>query len=662
MAEAVQDRFMMRGEFNLSEVDALRVSEAQPAPVLTTAPTPSDDSPDFPQPVLTQRWTWLRLGFTACCVLGGVAGAAILWMLSLPPAPNCQQITPLTPDMERLYCAQEAVRSGELPKLVAGIKLLEAWTPDHPLYGEAQRRMVEWSDSVLVLARQKWYQSDLKGAVDIASRIPKSSPVYVTAQAEISGWKQQWQRGERIFSEAQKALKTQDWDRASERILALRELEYDYWRSQQANLLSRQLIDEQRGRQLFGQAQKIARSGQPQHLSAAITLTSRIQLNTYAWLDAQSNLQRWSEVLLTVGLQHWHQGRLDQTIALAQRVGLNPQLAAEAENLLWLSHARKLELGSASQWKATPSQFLQLLGALVIVEQIAPGSRFYSHAQVVLKTVRAQLQDVSRLQVAQLAAHVQHPTSLKFAVTQAQQVNRDRPRRLQAQTLAAHWTHEIQRIEDRPYLVTARQLAEQATPRSLRQAMAEASRIAKGRVLYREAQGLRVLWKHQLETLEDQPLLNRAQFLAAQGNLGEAINLAAVVRPGRALYWQAQAAIGAWEAEIRQTWLTQIPAPPKPPASASRRPSAKPPQGLETPPNSTTRIEQSSESPTLPLESGERLQPFESPLPPAPTPILPEPAPPPLSEPAPPEVTPLPEPGESSSRLNGELVPSSAVP
>jgi len=45
---------------------------------------------------------------STCGALGSVAAAALLWMFMLPPAPDCQSISPLATDMERLYCAQEA--------------------------------------------------------------------------------------------------------------------------------------------------------------------------------------------------------------------------------------------------------------------------------------------------------------------------------------------------------------------------------------------------------------------------------------------------------------------------------------------------------------------------------------------------------------------------
>ena len=50
-------------------------------------------------------------------------------------------------------------------------------------------------------------------------------------------------------------------------------------------------------------------------------------------------------------------------------------------------------------------------------------------------------------------------------------------RRMQAQTLAAHWQQEIERIEDAPRLQAARQLAKPGAVEDLRSAIARAGQI-----------------------------------------------------------------------------------------------------------------------------------------------------------------------------------------
>lgn len=547
---------MVRGQFDISGADDFNLPEEESQlGVEQTLPATSEISLEPIQTTSIEHqpkgWGLGKLALIACGILSGIAGGALLWLLSLPPAIDCKQISALSPDMERLQCAQQAAQSGELPKLLEGMKTLEQWTPDNPLYGEAQRLMTEWSNSILTYARQKMQQSDYKGAVELAKQIPKSSPAYPDAQAQITEWQKEWQQFEKIYVAAQQALKSQNWNVALEQILALREADFTYWRSQQANALSQQLSDEKEARKLLQQANNLARSGSPEQLSTAITLLSQIKRKTFTWAEAQVNFQRWSENLLGIGFQHWQKGGLDQAIATAKRVSLNPDLAEEAENLIWLSHATKLRVGSVGDWEVSPTQLFKLVSASVIAAQIQPESRFYPQAQASLKSWRSQLQNVTQLQVAQMIANFWHPLSLQVAVDQAKQIPPKTPQRLQAQTLVAYWTREIERIEDRPYLTHARKLAEQGTIVSLQAAIAQAKQIRKGRALHGEAQSLIYAWGQQVEILEDQPILLNAQGLARQGRLNDAIQTAAQITPGRALYLEAQAAINDWSIEIR---------------------------------------------------------------------------------------------------------------
>ena len=84
-------------------------------------------------------------------------------------------------------------------------------------------------------------------------------------------------------------------------------------------------------------------------------------------------------------------------------------------------------------------------------------------------------------------------------------------------------SRQIELLEDSPYLQRANDLANTGDPNSLEAAVAQASRIAQGRALYGEAQTKIQAWIERRQRLEDQPFLERAQQLAARGNLAEAL-------------------------------------------------------------------------------------------------------------------------------------------
>lgn len=536
--------------------DQLAISGAQAAPKFAVGEA-SEPVQNPPIAAKSASWRWLLLLLTTCGLVGGLGLASLVSLLALPPATDCQKLTAISPDMERLFCAQEAARSGDLSTLLAGLDMLADWTPEHPLYNEAQRSMSDWSEAVLKVARQKASSTDLQEAVNLANRIPQSSPLYAEAQVAVTEWQQYWQRGELFYAQAQEALKVQDWIGVEAQIQQMREMGQDYWRLKRANALAQELLAEQQAQRTLSEAVSLAQTGQPGQIGAALLLASKMDAKTYAWKSLQPRVNQWSNALLGFGFEQWKLGNLDQAIAAGQRAFLDPGAAEEAQNLIKLSQARQLAMQSVTQWHTSTKDTIQLMEAIAAARQIKDGSRFYGTAQSSVKIWQRHLEDLQRLQVAQLTASLGQKDMLKLAIAQAEAITSERPRRVQAQTMIAHWTLEVQRQEDTPLLAQARQLAVPGTVPALRAAIAQAGRIAPGRALGQEAQGLIAEWNAQIQTIEDQPILARARSLARLGKLGDAIEVAQGVYEGRSLYWEAQRAISGWRADIRRAELAR---------------------------------------------------------------------------------------------------------
>lgn len=502
-------------------------------------------------------WKWILLVLAGCSLTGGLAASALVSLMSLPPVTECQKLTAVSPDMERLYCAQEAARSGELPQLVAGLELAGQWSEAHPLYNEAQRSLEEWSQKLLAIAQQR-SEANMEEAIQLANRVPRVSPLYKDAQAAIARWRQYWNRGEVFEAEALKAMKNQNWNTAFQQIEEMRRMQQDHWRTDRANALLQRLNAERQARQLVGRAFAQAKGGQPDQLDAALGLLSGIRKDTHVWAELQPKLAQWGEVLLQFGFQQWQAGNLDRAIVLGQRAALTSGLKPEAQNLIHLSRARQLAMATLGNWEASPQHLFNLKEAIAAAKTIPAQSRFYPQAQDSILSWKTQLEDLQQLQYAQVAASLKQPVTLALAMAQAKEIAPGRIRRTQAQTLAAHWGREIQRVEDEPLLVQARKLSEPGTIPALKQAIALAGQVQSGRSLYSQAQGLMVSWTQQIQRQEDQPILNQAIALAGDGDLGGAIRSAGAIRPGRVLYGQAQSLIGDWRAEIRRIELARI--------------------------------------------------------------------------------------------------------
>ncbi len=543
----------------------------QDSPVSTPLPEALPPEPCPPQPLLVipaqvnlsrprKLWRWPALYGGSLAVFGGISLVAYLWLANLPPLPNCQTTTPLSSDAHRLYCAQEAARSGKLTDLTAGIAIVKDWSPDHALYRDGQHALGKWSKLVMQHARERMHHSDFKGAIDALNQIPKTSPVYPEAQEMIATWKSQWQSGEAIYAQAQAAIKQQDWREAFNQVTELGYLEHDYWRLQQADQLSKQILVQKKSREALTQAKKLAKKllpDLPEQMGEAIELLQGVAPDTEAWAEAQTLQKTWSQNLLSIALQHWQEGNSSEAIQLAQQVPLQLGASTSAEDLVKYSHAHKLVEDSAIEAKLSWRQLWSLLEATTAVQQIQPDSPVYAEAQAKLQDWQAQFEDLQTLQMANLVADLGQKPALETAIAKAKQIAPDRQRHPQAQTMIAGWLEQIEQIEDSPYLKLAQQFAAANTKLGLQLAIAQAQVIPTHRGLWVEAQSQVKGWQKQIERIEDQPTLDKANRLAEAQKFDEAMGVVAEIRPERALYPEAQAAILLWKEKIRAAQVAE---------------------------------------------------------------------------------------------------------
>ncbi len=486
------------------------------------------------------QWWLLWLSVASIPVVAVISG--VLWLTQLPPPIDCQRISSISPDGDRLYCAQRAASSGKLEQLVAATKLVQQWTPAHPLYSEAQRLLKEWSESILSLAQQKINQGDLSGAVTIASKIPVSSPIYSEAQAEIATWKQEWRTGEKIISQFKDALKVQKWQQASQLIAELSKSNREYWRMSRVDEMLEQLSVEKETWQQLEEARDLAKSNTQEQLEKAIALAGQISANSYVKAQARLEESRWSQQLLEIAATRFKDSDFAGVVSVAKAVPVHTSQYPEAQD--WI------RLGGASEI-AEKNNILALVDALTAVRHIAPKSPVHSLAKTQAALWQSQLQDHAQLQLALVAASVEQRTGLTYAIDQATRVAPESPQRLRAQRLIASWRKEIQQIDDRNLLANAQQLAFQGTMEPLKAAVEIASKIKLGQPLRIDAQTEIAKWNKQIQRLEDQPILDLAEALAQRRDLIAAISTAGQIRPDRPLYSDAQKAIANWVAQVQ---------------------------------------------------------------------------------------------------------------
>jgi hypothetical protein len=263
MARRQSDQFHTPPKYNRSTKPTAQLSAE------ATGDASSSSSQTLPTESKRTFWQWQLIWLSLLVGFGVTGVAAFLWLLTMPPPPNCQQLSPLAADGERLYCAQQAAKSGKLEQLESAIALVQAWPKEHPLYSQGQHLIGEWSKAMLRFARAKIELGDLKGALDIVARIPKTSPSYPEVQEAVTGWEKNWQEGQKLYDTALTALKNEDLKKAWDYAQALFKLENIFWSQKRYNELIQQISLERNGWQRLQEARNLAQDGTPQNRLAA---------------------------------------------------------------------------------------------------------------------------------------------------------------------------------------------------------------------------------------------------------------------------------------------------------------------------------------------------------------------------------------------------------
>ncbi len=481
----------------------------------------------------------------------GILGLwALAWLTRIPPLPDCEDVTAASADGDRLICAQSALRSGSAKNLIQAVQLSANYAPTHPLYGETQPVLVESSERLLEKATEKMHEGDLDKATEWAGQIPLDTPLRDTAQSKMWDWQEEWKQGQSLENAIEQAIAARDWIAAGNDLQQLKLLSSDYWVGQRHNELQQKKQLEETAWSQIEQARGLANTGNPDNIGQALVIAQRINLTSQAWHEAEEDIDRWSQNLLLYSFQRWELGDVEGAIAAVQKVPPDPNLAPEAQDLIKFSHATRLA-EQAQQEESGYLQLFKLMEAIRAADKIPGNSSFYQTAQQSKQAWQAELEDLRTLQFASNVASLRQSWAYDYAADIAWSVELERPRRLQAQTLIAHWQDEIERLEDRPFLIRARTFARKATIPALEAAIAEARNVALGRALRIDAQTLIADWLDQIEVIQDQPILNEANQLASADQLREAIAVAQQIQDDRALHAQAQAMIKDWTRTIQ---------------------------------------------------------------------------------------------------------------
>ncbi|MBE9077751.1 chromosome segregation ATPase [Romeria aff. gracilis LEGE 07310] len=489
------------------------------------------------------RWlnSWPFLLLTTLALMSTLSVAAAVSLFRIPNLPNCRAIFwPTASAAMRLQCAQSYAEQGSVENLLGAIKLVDALADDHPLRGEINNRIEAWANQILNLASSSFQQGDLDGAIATARQIPAQTTAAQQIEERIQQWQTIWSEAEGIFEQARKKLEAHDFQSAFSLSVQLLDVNNDYWSQTKYNQLTQLIAQARADSSKLAKAKSLAQQGGIDGYREAIELLRSIESDSVLYKEARKLLRQTARAMLDAAESYLQRQQLTDARSLLRAIPRNVGLNEEVADFQVFVDAYQ---------RAWAGDALGLDGAINRLQSIGRDRPLYARAQALTQQWQDELRAVNQLETARAQAEAGGIANLRTAIATAEQVSRRNPRWDEVSGEIERWRTQAETLEDRPILAKADRLADPGQPDDLRAAIQEARKISSGRALFDEARSRIQGWTRRIQQIEDRPILERARQLAAIGNLSDAIATADQIGDGRALSDEAQ--------DLSQTWRDQ---------------------------------------------------------------------------------------------------------
>ncbi len=485
---------------------------------------------------------WYSWAAIFIVVSGGIGFTATSALLKLPKSPQCAKIFwPVASASMRLYCAGLAADERTVDGLLRAIKLVESLPQDHPLRHEIDRNVEEWAVEILDLAEDKFQSGELEEAIATARQIPAHLKANSVVEERIERWRSIWSEGEEIFAEVERQLRETNWNQAFREAVKLLNLDNQYWATTKYDETVNNIQLAQEESRKLDNAFAILRRGGVDNWLEAIAQAVKIPSDSYAYQEAQKLISQGKENLTE---------RVQELIGSHQWQDLMSLLDRLPESLFPSGELGDWKILASAGLDAATGTVESLETAITTAQQIASDRPLYQQAQDLASRWTQEIEGVAHLEKARDFSAGGTINDFNAAIAQAELIASANPRYNEARREIGDWTRQIQTIEDQPLLDRARELASTGSVNALQQAISQASLISSGRALYGEAQQEIGQWQASIQRQQDQPILDQAIALANATDYNAAIRAAQQIGRGRVLYSEARSYIRNWRQEV----------------------------------------------------------------------------------------------------------------
>ncbi|MGB0560624.1 MAG: chromosome segregation ATPase [Spirulinaceae cyanobacterium] len=374
------------------------------------------------------------------------------------------------------------------------------------------------------------------GELDNAIALAQELEQYVESEViaeRIGDWQALWEKAEAIEAEARAEMKKGAWGKAFQAAGRLTQLDNRYWATTRYDELYQELTVAREEGKKLDEAFAKLNRGGLENLLAAIAAAEKIPPESAAHAEAQTIIEEGKKKLIDLAVRSLKRGDWQTAMQIVNRIPTGLRLQDEIDDLTLLADAASV---------ASLGSQINLEDAMLAAQKIEPGRPLYSHAQALIKQWQSTISAGLKLDSAIELAREGTIQALSAAIAEARSIGSSNPRYEEAQRRIRDWQQELERLQDQPILDRAESFAFNG---NLTAAIAEARKIREGRALYGPAQQRIQDWQRQLAATSDRPTSDQPSNSPGQSNEAQSQS------PDRQAEQQAQELMNQAERQAR---------------------------------------------------------------------------------------------------------------
>ncbi len=493
--------------------------------------------------LLGLRWlrSWPIVVLIIFGILGTAGAAAMVSLFRIPNLPNCRAIFwPTASASLRLQCAESYAQQGGVDNLLAAIALVDKLPEDHPLRADINERIEGWASQVLDLAERSFESGELEVAIATANKIPDRTAAKKLVAERIERWQRIWKEGEGEFSAAVAKVKEKNFQAAFSLSVKLLDVDNKFWSTTKYNELTKLIARAREDSRKLSEALELAKAGTLEGFKGALKGLKEIGKDSVFFAEVKSERRKIAKQMLKRGEELLANRQLSDAQAMLNAVPRDVGLDKEIEDS---------QIFVSAYQQAWTNSIAGLENAINRMKALKKNRPSYARGQQLIAQWQSEINNISRLNQAQERAQRGSTADLTAAIAIARQIPSGSSQWKEASAQIGEWQSRLETVQDRPILERADRLAAVGTPDNLRAAIQEAKKISSSRTLGREADERIANWTERIQRVEDQPILDQARQRAQTGDTAGAIAIANRIRSGRSLYGMAQDDIASWQAQ-----------------------------------------------------------------------------------------------------------------